>query len=78
MKWTSMIDWRIFIISLAVGLFFVYMVEPDYKPVYVFPTPDNVGQVQYVDKADTCFDFSVKEVPCQGNGEKNDVQYPVQ
>lgn len=70
------IDWRVFIVSLAVGLFFVYMVEPNMKTIYVFPTPENIHKIQYVDHSSTCFDFDKQEVPCSTN--ENIENYVVQ
>ena len=44
---TKFINIPIFILSLAIGLFFVYIWGPEIKTIYVYPTPDNVGKVQY-------------------------------
>ena len=57
----------IFIISLAIGLFFVYIMGPDMKTIYVYPNPDNVGKVQYKDRADNCFQYQSDEVKCPTN-----------
>ena len=57
----------IFIISLALGLFFVYIMGPDMKTIYVYPNPDNVGKVQYKDRADNCFQYQSDEVKCPTN-----------
>ena len=57
----------IFIISLAIGLFFVYIMGPDMKTIYVYPNPDNVGKVQYKDRADNCFQYQSVEVKCPTN-----------
>lgn len=54
----------LFLISLAVGLFFVYILGPDMKVIYVYPTNDNVNSIQYKDNADNCFAFEANEVKC--------------
>jgi len=54
----------IFFISLLVGLFFVYILGPEMKVVYVYPNPSNSGKIQYKDQADNCFIYNAKEVTC--------------
>ena len=54
----------VFIISLSIGLFYVYISVPNPKIIYVYPTPDNLRNVQFKDRADNCFSFKAKEVPC--------------
>jgi hypothetical protein len=54
----------LFLISLAFGLFAVYVTLPDTRKIYVYPTPENVGVLQYKDKTDTCFSFKQTEVTC--------------
>jgi hypothetical protein len=54
----------IFLISFAVGLFFVYVLGPEMKTIYIYPTPESVGKVIYKDKADNCFYFEGHDVKC--------------
>ncbi len=57
----------VFIISLAFGLFAVYITMPDTRKIYVYPTPENIHVLQYRDKTNTCFSFKQEEVPCPKN-----------
>ena len=56
-----------FLISLTIGLFLVYIYLPTQQVIYVYPTPENVNQIQYKDKADNCYGFSYKQVSCPSN-----------
>lgn len=58
------IDVKIFLVSLALGLFAVYITVPKNKKIYVYPNPDNIDVLQYKDKTGTCFSFQQKEVVC--------------
>jgi hypothetical protein len=58
------ISFTTFLISLALGLFIVYVYGTDMKIIYVYPTPENISQVLYKDQADNCFTFEANEVKC--------------
>ena len=58
------INFPIFLLSLAVGTLFVYLSAPSQRVVYVYPTPDNVGKVEYVDKVKNCYHFNAVEMDC--------------
>jgi hypothetical protein len=64
------ISFKIFMISLAVGLLYVYLSSPDPTIIYVYPTPDNVGNIEYKDKADNCFQFEANEITCPSDKSK--------
>jgi hypothetical protein len=66
----------VFLVSLAVGLFFVYLTIPDMRNIYVYPTPENVDILQYKDKASQCFQYKEKEVPCPENDKELSVIPP--
>ena len=54
----------VFIISLALGLFFVYVYQADKRVIYVYPKPDNVDYIQYKDATGTCFNIKQSEIKC--------------
>ena len=54
----------IFLISFAIGLLFVYLLGPEIKTIYVYPTPENVDTIQYKDKTNNCFAMQPNEIPC--------------
>ena len=64
MKLSSIISIPVFIISLSIGLLFVYLSTPPPTVIYVYPTPENINKVEYKDKADNCFKFESQEVNC--------------
>ena len=58
------INFFTFIISFAIGLFFVYVLGPDKKTVLVYPTPETVDNVLFQDATDNCFRYESEEVDC--------------
>lgn len=61
------IDFKLFIISLALGLFFVYIYQPKSTIIYVYPTPENVDKLYFKDKVNNCFNYNMNEVACPNN-----------
>ena len=58
------ISLRVFLISFAIGLFFVYILGPDNKTIYIYPSQETIGKVLFKDKADNCFYFEQEVVEC--------------
>jgi hypothetical protein len=54
----------IFLISFAIGLFFVYILGPKNKTIYIYPSPENINKILFKDKADNCFTFEEESVEC--------------
>jgi hypothetical protein len=67
---------RTFLLSLTFGLFLVYLWGADMKEVYVYPTPENMGRVQYKDNADNCYVYKGEEVECPSQEEISSI--PIQ
>jgi hypothetical protein len=67
----------IFLISFAVGIFFIYILGPEMKTIMVYPTPENVDKILFKDKADNCFSFEETEVECPSD-ESLISQIPIQ
>jgi hypothetical protein len=60
----------VFLVSFAIGLFFVYILGPQRKKIYVYPSPETVGKVLFKDKADNCFYFEEEVVECPSDVSK--------
>jgi len=54
----------VFILSFSIGLFFIYILGPEIKSIYIYPTPETVGKVLVKDKADNCFYYEEQTVNC--------------
>ena len=54
----------IFLLSFAIGIFFVYVMGPEMKTIYIYPSPENVDKVLFKDKAENCFHFEQHIVDC--------------
>lgn len=57
----------IFLISFAIGIFFVYILGPEKKEIYIYPTPENIDRILFKDDTNTCFEFEQVEVKCPKN-----------
>jgi hypothetical protein len=54
----------VFLISFSIGLFFIYVLGPETKTIYIYPTPENIDKILFKDKANNCFNFEEKIVDC--------------
>ena len=54
----------VFLISFAIGLFFVYILGPESKKIYIYPSPETINKVLFKDKANNCFYFEEEIVEC--------------
>jgi len=54
----------IFLVSFIIGLLFIYILGPEMKTIYIYPSPENVDKVLFKDKADNCFYFEEESIEC--------------
>jgi len=58
------IDPYYFLISLAIGLIYAYVTVEERETIIKYPTPFNVGKINYVDENGTCFRYAIEETSC--------------
>lgn len=60
----SKLDPVVFIISLVVGIFITYILEPRPTILYQYPTPFNADKIIYEDDVKNCYKYKSKKVQC--------------
>ena len=58
------INFKLFLLSLTIGLFFVYIIDVPKRVIYIKPNVDNVDKVMYKDSSDSCFRYVSHQVTC--------------
>ena len=66
-----------FIISFAIGILYVYLVQPKKEVVYRFPNPNNLDKLVYTDKNDNCYKYEVEEKNCTEVNKKDIKTQPI-
>jgi hypothetical protein len=77
MNLLKFINIPVFIVSLAFGIFAVYITAPTQRKIIVYPTPENVQVLQFRDKTNTCFSPKQTQVTCPKN-ESEIARMPIQ
>ena len=67
----------VFIATLVIGIIVMYVIMPDTRKIFVYPSPENIDILQYRDKTGGCFTMKQTETPCPKN-EKDIAKIPVQ
>jgi len=52
---TKFISIPVLLASFLFGIFFMYMWGDEQHPVYLYPDPENIYNVVYKDKAESCY-----------------------
>ena len=59
----KIINLRVFLLSLFLGLIFIHL-NDDRKKINVYPTPSNINKVEYKDRAENCYEYTMEQVKC--------------
>lgn len=57
----------VFLVSFALGIFFVYILGPEQKVLHIYPSPYNQSSLMFKDNADQCFQYNAVETKCPLN-----------
>lgn len=71
---TKYVSFPVFLISLSIGLLFVYLSPPPMTSIYVYPTPENVDEIEYKDATGGCFRFDAHQVECDATAASIPIQ----
>ena len=67
---TKFINLPVFAVSFIIGVIFVLISAPASTTIYVYPTPENIKDCGYRDKANNCFEYNMKQITCPDDEEK--------
>jgi len=66
------INLPVFIISFSLGILYAYLHIPKKQVIFIYPTLDNIDNLQYKDKTETCFNIDAKKTKCDERVEDSD------
>jgi len=61
------ISFKIFLVSFLIGLVFTYIIGPENKKVYVYPSQQTIDRAIFQDKANQCFLYKEESIECPIN-----------
>ena len=53
-----------FIVSFSLGILYAYLHIPKKQIIFIYPTLDNIDNLQYKDKTETCFNIDATKTKC--------------
>ena len=66
------INLPVFIVSFSLGILYAYLHIPKKQIIFIYPTLDNVDNIQYKDKAETCFNIAKEKTKCDDHANDPD------
>jgi len=58
---------RYFILGILLGLLLLQLYPNNREEIIIYPSDKIQENAQYIDNADNCFEFSIKEIECPNN-----------
>lgn len=68
------LNYPIFLLSFAIGIFIVYISKPTRKVVIKYPTPHTSMKDQYKDESGNCYTYRAVEAECTGKEQTLPIQ----
>jgi hypothetical protein len=68
------IDLRVFLVTLAIGMLYIYISDEYKHTIIIYPTPDNINEYQFKDKTDNCFSYKMNEVKCPSEDKYHNIK----
>ena len=68
------IDFPGLFLGVLAGVIALYTTVNPSETIVVYPTPSNVGKVQYMDKAGICYMYDKKYVKCGADSKTTPIQ----
>ena len=63
----KLFKFKYFLVGLIFGLLLIQIYPNNRKEIIIYPSEKVQETTQYIDSADNCFDFSIKDVECPNN-----------
>lgn len=63
-------NFKWFLLSFSIGIFYIYLTDDYKKVIVVYPTPINSDDNVYLDKSDNCFKYRLNERKCPDDASK--------
>lgn len=63
----SIFKFKYFIVGTILGLLLIQLYPNIREQIVVYPSDKVQENAQYMDSADNCFEFSIKEIECPNN-----------
>ena len=64
----------VFLASFFFGLFFMMLYGVEEDPIYLYPSPDNIYDIVYKDKAESCYVYRTIMTKCTSESKTIKIQ----